>query len=314
MVALAPTRLRGLLPTPAHPAWSWRTHAVASVLRSAASNVAQCDPIALRRRLDRFARLAPPRLDVRIRMTRFAGFRAAWLTPRRVRSNNIVLYLHGGGYSICSIETHKVMLSEMAVATGARTLAVEYRKAPEHPFLLPVDDCTHAYRQLLEKGVRPDQIVLAGDSAGGALAFAVVQRLRIEERPRQLVALSPWVDLRLRGESIETNARFDYVTPGALSRFADIYLRGADPDHPEASPVEANFRGFPPMLIQVGGAEILRSAIERMARRATVAGVDVQLQVWDGMFHGWHGFTGLLPDAKRAYRAIGRYVNPSSRL
>ncbi|MEM9067706.1 MAG: alpha/beta hydrolase [Myxococcota bacterium] len=299
MVALAPRFARV-------PRFGLRRQLVGSLLRTAANGLTDRDPVQLRETLDRLARWAPAPAGVDQQVGILGGQKAVWTTPRALRSKETILHLHGGGYATCSLATHRGMLADLARATGRQVVAVEYRKAPEHAFPIPVDDCVRAYRALHR---RHSNLVLSGDSAGGALACAVVQRVRgtWTRLPRALVLLSPWADLRCTGR----DTGVDYVKPDALARFASYYLQGADPDHPEASPVNANFEGFPPMLIQAGGAELIRPGIERMARRARQARVPVRFEMWDGMFHAWHGFSAFVPEAKEAFRAIGTYLDES---
>lgn len=289
--------------------WSdLRTRALAAVLRRSASNVAQRSPAELRRKLERMARLSPVPAGIRIEHDELGGRPARWVRPRD--ASKVLFHLHGGGYVSCSPDTHQLLLADLAAATGRHVLTVDYRKAPEHPFPLPIDDCERAWDALLERGVDPADIVLSGDSAGGGLALALLQRLRDAGRPMPsaVVLLSPWVDLGCRGWSIERYGRFDYLNQRSLDRFANLYLQGADPTNPEASPVHADFAGFPPMLIQVGGAEVLRTQIERLAARASAHGADVTLETWDGMFHAWQGFTPFLPEAREALRSVGRFT------
>lgn len=263
----------------------------------------------LRRRLERMARFSPLPAGIHIQRDSLAGRPARWAIPR-TDSAGVLFHLHGGGYVTCSPHTHQLLLADLAAATGTRAVSVDYRKAPEHPFPLPIDDCVAAWRDLIARGTDPNEVVLSGDSAGGGLALAVLQRLREagEPMPRAAVLLSPWVDLGCRGWSIERYGRYDYLNQRSLDRFANLYLQGADATNPEASPVHASFEGFPPILVQSGGAEVLRTQIERMVMRARAQGADVTLETWDGMFHAWHGFTVLLPEAREALRSVGRFV------
>ena len=159
----------------------------------------------------------------------------------------------------------------------------------------------------MTRGIAPERIVLSGDSAGGALAVAVALALRDRGRPGPgaLVLVSPWVDLAAR----VVDRGEDYLLPELMARFADHYLQGAPATHPLASPAHADLPGLPPMLIQAGGVEVLRGQIEAFARKAREAGVDVRLEVWDGMFHAWHGFPLIVPQARAAFGSIGRWVD-----
>lgn len=289
----------------------WRVDLLARTLRTAAAPFARGDAPRARAGLDGLARLAPPPTGVRQTTTRLGARHARWMLPRRPLGPEVFLHVHGGGYALCSLRTHQGMLADLARRTGRRVLAFEYRKAPEHPFPRPVDDVVDAFRHLLATGVSPSQVILSGDSAGGALALAATLRLRDQGQPlpRALALFSPWVDLRLGGESIDAFARHDYLSRPLLERFRDLYLQGADPTHPEASPLLGDFAGFPPMLVQVGGVEVLRSEIEALATRATAHGAATKLEVYDGMIHAWHGFGAILPEAGEAFRSVRRFVD-----
>ncbi|MEM1415588.1 MAG: alpha/beta hydrolase [Myxococcota bacterium] len=303
---------RRALIAPRHPAWGWRTELLFRTLRSATASVALgAPPERIRARLDRVARLGQVRPGVKVRRTTYGGLRAASFEAGGCdASAGVLLHFHGGGYAVGSLTTHHHFLADLASATRRRVVGVEYRKAPEHPFPAPVDDVVAAFRALVKSGVPAARIVVSGDSAGGGLALALVQRLRDagEAMPAALALFSPWVCLALEGESMARNVRYDYLSKPAMERFARYYLQGTDPRNPEVSPLHADFRDLPPMLLQAGGAELLVSDIERLAERARAAGVEVRLEVWDGMFHAFHGFAGLLPEAREAFRSTGRFV------
>jgi acetyl esterase/lipase len=219
--------------------------------------------------------------------------------------------LHGGGYVIGSINTHRAMIARIARASNARALAIDYRLAPEHPFPAAVDDATAAYKWLLAEGYEPGKIVIAGDSAGGGLTLAALVALRDSgvPMPAGAVPISPWTDLEGTGESVRSRAAKDpMVTPGNLAESAKQYYGAHDPRDPLVSPLHANFRGLPPMLIHVGDAEILLDDATRVAERAKLAGVKVELEVWDDMIHVWHVFAKLLPEGQQAIDKIGKFV------
>ena len=307
--ALAPRRA---FLAPAHPAWSWRTHLTARVLRSLASGVSRAEPHVLRRRLELLASLTPPIPGVRRERAKLGGVPGEWFHPvHGPKPRGVLFHVHGGGFLLCSARTHRMMLADLALHTQLTTFAPEYRLAPEHPFPAPLDDVERAYLGLLDSGIPPQDIVLGGDSAGGNLALGLLQRLRAKGAPlpRQTLLISPWVDLGNGGESVDANHRYDYVNRSVLDTFRGHYLAaGGDVTDPEVSPARMDFRGLPPIFVQAGGLEVLRSQIEGMAARARADGVDVQLQIWPGMVHAWHGFTALFPQATDAFRALGRGV------
>ncbi len=223
-----------------------------------------------------------------------------------------ILYLHGGGYVIGSIATHREVVSRIARAAGARALSVEYRLGPEHVFPAAVDDAVAAYRWLRAQGVPATEIVIAGDSAGGGLTMATLLALRDagDELPAAGVGISPWVDLAGEGETMVTKADVDpMVQKPGLDQMARHYV-GPEGDlkHPIASPLYADLAGLPPLLIQVGTSETLLDDSIRFEAKATAAGVDVTLEQWEDMIHVWHFFAGMLPEGQQAIDRIGEFV------
>jgi monoterpene epsilon-lactone hydrolase len=239
------------------------------------------------------------------------GVPCEWISGPGARDDRGLLYLHGGGYVIGSINSHRGTVSRLSSATGARALAVDYRLGPEHPFPAAVDDAVAAYRFLLDSGVESSRVVIAGDSAGGGLTVATLLVLRDagDPLPAAGVCISPWVDLEGNGESMTTKADVDpMVQRDGLLRMAQAYLGGADARAPLASPLYADLAGLPPLLIHVGTSETLLDDATRLAERAKAAGVDVELECWDEMIHVWHAFAPLLPEANQAIERIGEYV------
>ncbi len=301
-------------PPTRYPGWSLRTRILARALQAAARRVTSLSPYRARVFLDALGKLAPPALSVRRRPALVGGVPCEWYLPAGAADAPVIAHIHGGGYALCSTSTHRMMVSDIASATGLRCLGVNYRLAPEHPYPAALEDCVAAYRGLLREGLAPRDVILSGDSAGAALAVAAMVRLRDqgEGLPRMALLLSPWPDLACAGETIEANAPFDYLSGEVMRFFADLYLQGADPRDGLASPVHADLSGLPPVLIHAGGAELLLSDIRAFAARLEEAGVDVTLEVWDGMVHAFHGFTIFLPEAREALRALGRYVRAGS--
>ncbi|MBI1318877.1 MAG: alpha/beta hydrolase fold domain-containing protein [Candidatus Hydrogenedens sp.] len=253
----------------------------------------------------------PAAPGVRRRDVEAAGLRAAWFDPSAATGEHAILYFHGGGYALGSIDTHDSLTSRMAEAAGASCLSVEYRLAPEHRYPAALEDGLAAYRWMLEHAAPAERLAIAGDSAGGGLALATLVAARDAGLPLPAcaVCLSPWADLACEGESIEARKKIDpTVSPGILRRLAHIYLGHDDPRHPLASPLYANLSGLPPLLVQVGTAEVLFDDSARLAERARAQGVDVHLEVWDDMFHVWQLFAPLLDEAQAAIDAIGRFI------
>ncbi len=236
---------------------------------------------------------------------------AEWIVPAGAPEGDILLYLHGGGYCIGSTNTHRSMVSHIARAAKTKTLLIDYRLAPENPFPAAVEDSTAAYKWLLSQGIAAGDIIIAGDSAGGGLAVATLVSLKEEEipLPTAAVLISPWVDLAITGDSIASKADIDpMVTRDGLTEMAEAYLGDTDPRAPLASPLYAGIEGLPPMLIQVGTAEILFDDAIRMADRAGKAGVDVNLNAAEDMCHVWHFFSSLLPEALAAIDEVAQFM------
>ena len=239
------------------------------------------------------------------------GVPAEWIAAPGTDADRVIYYLHGGGYAIGSINTHREMISRLSRASGARALAINYRLAPEHPFPAAIEDATTAYRWLLSTGVDPARIVIAGDSAGGGLTVATLISLRDagDPLPAAAVCLSPWVDLEMTGDSMTTKAEVDpMITKEDVLEGAQAYLNGADPRTPLASPIHADLSGLPPLLIHVGTAEVLLDDATRLAERARSAGVDVTLEPWDDMIHVFQFFASMLPEGQQAIDRIGEFV------
>jgi epsilon-lactone hydrolase len=222
-----------------------------------------------------------------------------------------VLYLHGGGYVMGSIATHRATIARIARAAKAKALALDYRLAPEHKFPAAVEDSVAAYKWLLAQGYKPNKIAIAGDSAGGGLTLATLLSLRDQKLPMAAagIAISPWADMEGTGDSFKTRAYRDpMVGSGNLGGMAKHYVGDGDPRHPLASPIHADFTGVAPLLIQVGDAETLLDDSNRVAARAKTHGVKVDLEVWDDMFHVWHAFAKILPEGQQAIDKIGKFV------
>jgi monoterpene epsilon-lactone hydrolase len=249
--------------------------------------------------------------DVSYQRVEAGGVSAEWLSGPRVRDDHAMLYLHGGCYGSGSVETHRELMTRLSIAAGMRVLGLNYRLAPAHPFPAAVEDASAAYRWLIGTGIEPARIALAGDSAGAGLALAATVAIRDEglALPGALVCISPWVDLAVTGASMETKAVEDpVVSREMLLGWAKLYLGERDPRTPLASPLYADLRGLPPLLIQVGSAEALLDDSIRLAGRASAAGVSTTLEVWPEMIHVWQSFAAILPEGRQAIERIGEFV------
>ena len=254
--------------------------------------------------------------DVSVQPVDANGVPAEWTVTPGADASSAILFLHGGGYVICSLDSHRHLAAEVGRASGVRTLAIDYRLAPEHRFPAPVEDTLAAYRYLLDSGIRPERIALAGDSAGGGLVVAAMLAIREAGLPLPACGwcISPWVDMEASGASFVDRAEADpTVQKPMIQMMAEWYLGGADPRHPHASPLYGDLRGLPPMLIQVGAAETLLDDSVALARTAGAADVRVDLQIWPEMIHIWHLYFPVLSAGRRAIAAGGSFVRNAIR-
>ncbi len=268
-------------------------------------------PLAMRARMAEAVARAPVPEDVEFRPVDAGGVPAEWTAAPGASDDRCVVYFHGGAYVMGSLDSHRLLVSQISRAAGVRVLSVDYRLAPEHPHPAAVEDAMAAYRFVREGGLPARSVAFAGDSAGGGLTLGSLVALRDagEELPAAAVAISPWLDLALTGDSLETRADEDpMLDPEQAGMLAAAYLAGADPRTPTASPLYADPAGLPPLLLQVGTAEVLLDDSVRFAERAREAGADVELQVWDDMIHVWHAFFPVLPEGARAIEGIGAFL------
>lgn len=239
------------------------------------------------------------------------GVPAAWIAVPGADPGRVLLYLHGGGYQIGSFRSHAELAARLGRASGRRVLLPEYRLAPEHPFPAAVDDALAVWRWLrTAQRLDASAVAVAGDSAGGGLAVAMMTVLRdgAEDLPAAAVLMSPWTDLSGSGASMTERADEDPIfVPDTLRRLAAAYLAGADPGNPLASPLFARLDGLPPLLIQVGTAELLLSDAEELAKSAAAAGVDVTVQAGEGLPHVYPGMLGT-PEATEATDQAGAFL------
>ncbi|MFC0042066.1 alpha/beta hydrolase [Actinomadura rayongensis] len=272
------------------------------------------DDRALRRvaRIDRLAGRAGTPRGVSCEPVRFDGFGAEWVHGRGVGPDRsrAILYLHGGGWVSCGLNTHRRMVAWFGAAAGVPALSVDYRMYPAVPFEREVEDCVAAYRWLLASR-DPADVVIMGDSAGGHLTFATALRARTEglPMPAALVGLSPALDLDLTAKLAHENVRLDPSAPAELlQRLVDAFAGHLDTSDPDISPVRADLTGLPPTLLTAGSTELLYSDSAEMARRLADAGVPVVLDVWDRQIHVFQMFGPLLPESRASIRDVGRFV------
>ncbi|MBO0739075.1 MAG: alpha/beta hydrolase, partial [Alphaproteobacteria bacterium] len=244
--------------------------------------------------------------DVTVEPVDAAGVPAEWTSTPDADRDAALLYLHGGGFVIGSLDSHRHLAAQAGRAARASTLALDYRLAPEHPFPAAVEDALAGYRHLMSRGYRPECVAIAGDSAGGGLVVSAMIAIRDAGLPQPACgwSISPWVDLEALGETMSTKAAVDpMVQKAGILEMARLYLNGADPRSPLAAPIYADLSGLSPLLVQVGGAETLLDDAIRLAKAAGAAGVRVDLQIWPEMVHVWHLFH---PELTAGLQAIGR--------
>ncbi len=265
----------------------------------------------MRAGFDQFANFFPLEPDIKCEPVQVGSIKAEWITAPNADPARAVLYLHGGGYVIGSIGTHRAFAGRISRASKARVLVIEYRLAPEHPHPAAVEDAVAAYRFVIAQGLKPSRIAVAGDSAGGGLTVATLVAIRDAKLslPAAGACLSPWVDLEGSGDSMKTRAAVDpMVQKDGLLKMAQAYLAGRPPRTPLASPLYAELSDLPPLLIQVGTAETLLDDATRLAERAKKAGVKVTYEPWENMIHVFQIFGPMLDEAQQAVGKIGAFI------
>jgi len=295
---------------------SWQAHALDAVLRVTVKRRMRGNTdLASVRAILESGQLPVP-ADVTFRPHWLAGIPSELVTTQATAADApVLLYLHGGGYFACSPRTHRPLTSWFAKA-GFRVFAPEYRLAPEHPFPAAVEDAEAAYLALLDAGFGAESIVVAGDSAGGGLALALLMRLRDRKHrlPVAAALFSPWTDLAATGDSLRENARREamFWAPG-ISHAAAAYLGARDPRIPLASPLYGDMRGLPPLSIDVGARETLRDDSTRFAARAREAGVRVTSRVWPVVPHVWQLAHHFVPEGRESLRNAAEFLHQAVR-
>ncbi len=239
-----------------------------------------------------------------------AGVRGEWVTSAEP-DQQVILYLHGGGYVSCSSATHRPITAALARLTRRRVFALDYPLAPEHRFPAALDNSVAAYRWLLEQGLPASDISLAGDSAGGGLVLGTLLRARDEGLPLPscAVCFSPWTDLAGTGASVLSNdGRCQMFRTENIAEFAAAYLGNASPLDPYASPAFADLGGLPPLLLQVGSTEILLDDSRRVDAKVREAGGISKLEIYDDLFHCWQMLDGIVPESRIALRQVATFI------
>ena len=263
-----------------------------------------------RARQEKTSKYAKLPADIHCQSINADGISAEWISAPDA-DLGVILYIHGGAYALGSINVHREFIVRLVQATKIRCLAINYRLAPEHPFPAALEDATTIYGWLLNQGVDASQIIIAGDSAGGGLALGTMVTLRDngEQLPSGAVCISPWTDLALTGASIQSKAKVDPILDlASLQMYARYYAGENVLTSPLISPLYANLKGLPPLLIQVGTDEILLDDSTRFAEKARDAGVNVTLKIWDEMFHVFQ-LIPFLPETKKMVDSIAEFVS-----
>lgn len=294
---------------PLRPGWSIELETLSRVLHhySKRSTVL---PLAWQRRA--LGALGPPPVDAHgsaFERVDAGGVPGAWIRPAGADPSRVLYYLHGGGYSIGSIDSHRHFIARFARIAGVTAFAIDYRLAPEHTAPAQLDDARTAWRWLLARGVDPKRTIIAGESAGGGLTLSTLVALRDAKEPLPAAAalISPWLDLTLSGRSIDENARFDYLPRHVLETYVRRFAGARDARDPLLSPVFADLAGLPPLFVLAGAAEAIVDDARLLAERARKAGVDVELREHADQIHAFPLFLDL-PASRAAIDELAAFV------
>lgn len=262
-----------------------------------------------------FSRIRPPK-NVNFKTEPLIKFSAEWAFPATAHGNRhpdkVIMYLHGGGYAVGSAASHRGLVGKIVAETGIRALSLDYRLAPEHPFPAALEDSVFAYLWLMDKhGYDSNDIIIMGDSAGGGLCLSNLLKLKEMGLPQPLAScvFSPWTDLSLSGDSVETHSDKDpLLIPEHARKWAAWYHQDLNPAHPHISPLFGDYSNIAPILIQVGTEEILLSDSLRMISNAKKFNAEIHVDIWDGMFHVWHFGWPYVPEARDAILKIVNFL------
>ncbi len=237
-------------------------------------------------------------------------FRGEWITAPQSQKDRILLYLHGGGFVFNGTKLYRDLIARFAKVTSLTALSIDYSLAPEHPYPAALNEALAAYKWLLKRGYKSEDIVIGGDSAGGGLVLSLLHRIQAAKLPMPVCAfvLSPATDATLQEASFENQDKDFYISLEAMRFFIASYFDSTPTNNPIASPLLGSLKGFPPLLIHVDKSEVMYNDSKRLADKARKAGVTVELYESEGLFHVWHVFARYMPEAKQSIRAIGEFV------
>lgn len=259
----------------------------------------------------RLERYFPVDKSVVIKPTQAGGVAAEWITVPQSRPDKIMLFMHGGGFVFNSTRLHRDLISRIARVGRVRALSLDYSLSPEHPYPTAINETMAAYRWLLAQKIDPQNIILAGDSAGGSLVLSALNRIRHEGLPNPAcaVAIAPATDATLADPEAMANSERDFfIGAESLAFFIDSYFQQTPRDDPIASPLHAPLKGLPPLLLHASKNELMYSDSRRFAQKAKQAGVDVQFYQVQNLWHVWHLFARYLPEARAAIGNIGEFI------
>lgn len=256
------------------------------------------------------ARLAKLPPGIQVRPDTIEGIYAEWLIPEGSHPSKVVLYVHGGGYVSGSCNDHRAIVSKFAATIGVACLLFEYRLAPEHPFPAALEDSVHVYNHLLATGFDPGNILIAGESAGGGLALAILLVLREQKipMPAAVVSISPWTDLSCSGESYKTKNRYSLAPLDSWTVFSKHYVGNGNPENPLISPLFGNLAGLPPILVNAGADDELYDDGEQFALKASSSGVDVTFKKGERQVHCYPLLAPMFPEATKAMQEITGFI------
>jgi epsilon-lactone hydrolase len=301
---------RRLVRGPVLPGWSWNFEAATYFLKAQCRTAFDMPDIENGREyLDALVFNSPALARVRIEPVA-APVRGQWYEPGTQEGGRTLLYLHGGGYAYYA-RAHRNLIALVALAARARTFALDYRLIPEHPFPAQLEDARAAYRWMLDSGVDPGRLVVAGDSAGGNLALGLLLSLRDSHAPLPALAicLSPWTDVANSGTSMTANEKYDNVERRMVVKWAQWLCHGADPCSPLISPIRSDLGGLPPIYVQAGDAEILYDMIQTFVARAKEQRAEVTLDVWKHMNHEFQAYGEFMTQSQEALGRIGQMID-----
>lgn len=267
------------------------------------------------RRLMEFSRYLPMPSGIKTKHIQMNGVPSLRLNYELESTRRHILYLHGGAYVVGGIASHRQMVARLAKAAHAHAFLIDYRLAPEHPYPAALEDAEKAYNWLLEQGIAPEDIALAGDSAGAGLALCLLQKLKAEERPLPAVAvlICPWLDLSCESESMNRHGgRHPLLTKDQLLKAARMYAPNMDLKDPKISPLYGDVTGLPRIFIQAGAQDPLRDDATRLAEKLESNPHETTIEIWPDMFHDWHLFGLILPDGDWATKRAGQVIRTST--